>query len=183
MEKEATIAPVAPSPRLLALTKVLVLVTEIRKEAEPHLVALSDEERQGGLPVPVELPKVGAQVLQAAAGKPMLPKLVIGYHPDLIAQLLAEAVALAELGNQLESLARAVGDTRNTGLAAAFRSLLELYHVAKPLAESDVSYVPIARPLATLFEERSKPKGKKGKAEAEAKTETETEVDAEAENS
>ena len=167
MEKDTPLVTTAPTPRLLALTKVLALVAQIRKEPEPHLVAMSEEERKHGTPVPVALPKVGAEVLQAGEGKPGLETLVPTYDPEMVAQRIAEGLSLASLSNQLESLVRGVGDTRNVGHAAAFRSLLDLYSVVKPLSEVDVSYVPVARPLSVLFEERVQTRGKKGGTDAE----------------
>lgn len=165
MEHGTNVARV-PSAREVAVRRAVELLVQVRLALEPALLALSEDERKRLPPVPVDLPTVGGDVLQAAAAKPALPELVVGYRPGVVAERLAEAQALSQLSNQLESLARAVGDTRNAGLAEAYRSLLSLYGVAKRLAQDDASYDPIARPLADLFDERAAKRAKPSKTAA-----------------
>ena len=133
------------------LEQALSLLETIHDALAPYLSILSADERARVRPVPYRFPEVGVAVVHAAKNHPRLAAAAVGWDPAMVSERLARYEHLAPLTHQAETLVRLITDTRRVWLGEAYGSTLELYRIAKVMAQGEPAVQHVITPMTTMF--------------------------------
>jgi hypothetical protein len=116
----------------------------------PYLVDLTDGEASS-LPRPrVEFAKAALVLARAMGEFPDLAK-ATGFDGEAVREDVENATAFAPLQEEMERLARQIGQTRMVWMAEAFEPSMAVYALAKVRAKAEAKFKSLVDPLAQIF--------------------------------